>query len=257
MRIVCISDTHGYGRRIDVPPGDVLVHAGDHTFTGQEREIHAALTWLAEQPHDHKLLIAGNHDWFFDPAAPAEFRGLSLRRTHSLESMLAEFPALTYLCDSSTTIGGVSFYGSPWQPYFQGWAFNFPNSGESRSPARTWAKIPPDVDVLITHGPPYGTLDAVLPGGDRKGDYALLRRVQELKRLRLHVFGHIHEGYGTVEREIDGRSIAFVNASINTRDYRPVNKPITADVVPGMDRASVANGFAPHRRILPDDADRP
>jgi predicted phosphodiesterase len=29
MRIVCISDTHSMHRQIEVPEGDLLIHAGD------------------------------------------------------------------------------------------------------------------------------------------------------------------------------------------------------------------------------------
>ena len=32
MRIVLISDTHELHRELAVPPGDLLVHAGDFTF---------------------------------------------------------------------------------------------------------------------------------------------------------------------------------------------------------------------------------
>jgi calcineurin-like phosphoesterase family protein len=225
MRIVAISDTHMSGREISVPDGDVLVHAGDHTFIGDERETYRALQWLDELPHKRKVLIAGNHDWFFDPAAPQIFRGRSLVRTRSIESMLAEFPGLTYLCDSGITIDGVTFYGSPWQPRFEGWAFNFP-AFESSLPTITWGNIPSDVNVLVTHGPPHGILDEIFPGCDRKGDVSLLRRLDHLAALRLHIFGHIHESYGVIDRVIGGRRVTFVNASINTGDYRPTNAPI-------------------------------
>ena len=35
MRIVALSDTHGQHGHIAVPPGDVLIHAGDLTLHGE------------------------------------------------------------------------------------------------------------------------------------------------------------------------------------------------------------------------------
>lgn len=50
---------------------------------------------------------------------------------------------------------------------------------------------PDDVDILITHGPPRAHLDTL-----RLGCLALLGEVWRV-RPRLHIFGHVHEGYGT------------------------------------------------------------
>src|ERR1044071_5799984 len=66
MRIVCISDTHSRHDQIEVPPGDVLVHAGDSTMVGRVEEIAKFDHWLGRLPHPHKILIAGNHDWLFE-----------------------------------------------------------------------------------------------------------------------------------------------------------------------------------------------
>lgn len=43
MRVVCISDTHGLHDELQaarrIPDGDVLVHAGDFTDTGDRDEV--------------------------------------------------------------------------------------------------------------------------------------------------------------------------------------------------------------------------
>ncbi len=65
MRIVCLSDTHNQHRNLDVPPGDILIHAGDSTFQGTLSEVSGFLRWINYLPHPHKILIAGNHDWLF------------------------------------------------------------------------------------------------------------------------------------------------------------------------------------------------
>ena len=111
----------------------------------------------------------------------------------------------------------VGHYFSPYQPEFCDWAFNKPIDSEEI--AEVWSKIPDDVDVLITHGPPANILDSTF-SGTHVGCPRLLKRVKEVKP-RLHVFGHIHEGYGIDEED----STVFVNASTCDLSYRPKQKP--------------------------------
>jgi Icc-related predicted phosphoesterase len=189
MRIVCVSDTHARHHLTIVPEGDVLVFCGDLTRRGSLEDIEKFNHWLGTLPHPHKVMICGNHDFAFQ-TTPTEARA---RITNAI-----------YLEDSGCEIEGLTFYGSPWQPWFGGWAFNLPRGEEL---AKVWAKIPPAVDVLITHGPPEGILDRN-HGDDLCGCRDLLNRVLDVKP-RLHVFGHIHEAAG--RSDIDG--IIFVNAS--------------------------------------------
>lgn len=204
-RLVLVSDTHGFHDFV-VPDGDVLVHAGDGCRHGSLDE---ALEWAAfmrRQPHRHKLVIAGNHDRCFE----AEF---------DLASRL--FSDLGFLHDSGCVVEGLRCWGSPWQPWFFDWAFNLP-----RGPALAakWAMIPDATDVLITHGPPQGILDRT--SLDQPAGCEELRAAIRRVRPRLHVFGHIHEGYGV--DEADGT--LFVNASICTLRYRPTNPAIVVDL---------------------------
>ncbi len=188
-KIVCVSDTHARHDLTDVPDGDILVHAGDITRHGSLEDVESFDRWLGRLPHRHKLVICGNHDFCFQEKA-AEARA---RITNAI-----------YLEDSGCEVEGLTFYGSPWQPWFGGWAFNLPRGEEL---ARVWAKIPDRVDVLVTHGPPEGILDRT-KRGDLAGCRDLLYRVLEVKP-RLHVFGHIHEAAGRVEAD----GLVFVNAS--------------------------------------------
>jgi predicted phosphohydrolase len=206
MRIVCVSDTHNQHASLDVPPGDVLVHAGDFSMAGQAREISAFDAWLGTLPHAHKLVIAGNHDWLFQ-TDPGAARSLL---THA-----------QYLEDSGTVVDGIRFWGSPWQPWFLDWAFNLQRGAEI---AAKWALIPDGVDVLVTHGPPHGTRDRVEDGG-LVGCEELGRALARV-RPRLHVFGHIHEGYGVTRRG----DLTFVNASSCDVSYRPINPPVVIDL---------------------------
>jgi hypothetical protein len=98
---------------------------------------------------------------------------------------------ITYLEDSEATLGGVRFYGSPWQPAYNDWAFNLPRGAEL---AAKWSAIPPGLDVLVTHSPPAGLGDRS-PVGNRAGCADLRARVTEVAP-RLHLFGHIHQDGG-------------------------------------------------------------
>jgi Icc-related predicted phosphoesterase len=215
MRIVCISDTHNCNDQITVPEGDVLIHSGDATIKGTDQEVTDFLRWFSHLPHKKKIFIAGNHDWLFQKEA-------RFARTLVADSKII------YLQDSSTTVGGLVIYGSPWQPRFYDWAFNL-NRGQEL--ADKWAMIPDDTDILITHGPPHGILDEVETqfGGSHEGCEDLRRRVGGLGsngRLKLHLFGHIHCGYGVH----DEFGVKFVNASICDEEYQPTQMPVVIDL---------------------------
>jgi Icc-related predicted phosphoesterase len=188
MRIVCVSDTHGFHARTEVPPGDVLVHSGDLTRHGSLADLPDFNRWLGTLPHRHKVVIAGNHDFCFEmhPAAARECI------TNAI-----------YLEESGCEIEGLTFYGSPWTPTFFDWAF----MKDDPDLAAKWATIPKGVDVLITHGPPLNLLDWT-NRNERAGSATLAARVREV-RPRLHVFGHIHEAAGRVDFE----GTTFLNAS--------------------------------------------
>jgi len=66
LQIVCISDTHGWHRELDLPKGDVLVHAGDCTDVGEEKSLEDLANWfedLLQKKHFRFIIvIAGNHD---------------------------------------------------------------------------------------------------------------------------------------------------------------------------------------------------
>ena len=209
MRIVAISDTHEQHDQLTIPDGDVLIHAGDITWKGSLNAIKKFAEWLQALPHKHKVIIAGNHDWCFEKSNQAIIASEYLRH-------------ITYLKDSNVNIDGYNFYGSPWQPEFCDWAFNLPRGGSAIK--ATWDLIPYNTDVLITHGPPYGFGD-MTPRGEPVGCEDLLARVLVIKP-KVHIFGHIHAGYGISSNE----DTAFINASICNENYKPVNAPIVYDL---------------------------
>lgn len=210
MRIVCISDTHEKHRNISVPDGDILIHAGDFTGRGSLDAIRDFNEWLRKLPHRHKIFTPGNHE-------------LSFERTPDLA-----LPLITNahcLIHQSIVLDGLKFFGSPWTPAFGNWAYNSKTSNRLKL---IWSEIPDNTDILITHGPPKFILDDIctFEGGIRHVGCSELRSRVEQLNLKAHVFGHIHEGYGT--KMIN--STTFVNASICTASYRPHNKPIIIEV---------------------------
>jgi len=224
LRFVCISDTHSRHRTLaaDIPDGDVFIHAGDITMCGELDAFQDFNAFLKELPHKHKIVIAGNHDVTLQP----EFYNKHFWRFHEKcyqdigpKSLLTN---CTYLEDSGVTIEGIKIYGSPWVSDYHDWAFNL--TDEQRK--TKFALIPKDIDVLITHGPPKGHRAKAGKGVDR-GDPFLLSKVQKVKPL-VHVFGHVHSGYGKVK---DGDTMFLNVASLND-SYHPTNSPVVFDIMP-------------------------
>ena len=202
-----ISDTHGY--RVTVPEADVLLHAGDGTRMGTHAQVEDLAEWLGALPHEHKVFVPGNHDF-----ACQQVTGWA-RDTFARQGV-------TMLVHEPLVVRGIRLFGSPWQPWFYDWAFNVRSEEERR---RLWSQIPEDTQVLVTHSPPYGVLDRC-DDGRLVGCHALRERVDALPSLRLHLFGHIHESYGTLVR--DGRT--FVNAACCTLAYQPTQLAIVLDL---------------------------
>lgn len=207
MKIVCISDTHM--RNIDsIPEGDVLVHSGDFAISrNTRRDLLEFADWFLSLPHKHKVFIPGNHDWVF------EFDEESARRA---------LKGVHILINEHVIIEGVKFYGTPYQPIFYDWAFN----KKYYELLEAFDKIPSDTDVLITHTPPYGILDEVArDNAGSVGCKALRNRVDSLN-LSAHIFGHVHESYGIIEK----RGTTFVNCSLCDLIYKATNKPIIINI---------------------------
>lgn len=226
MRLVCISDTHNQHDKLDVPKGDVLIHAGDWTSTGTQKQVISFIRWFSSQPHIHKILIAGNHDVTLDKTFYDSnwnnFHSKYPHRAHDIKNYVLREVGIHYLENSEITINGIKFYGSPVQPAFGGWAFGVDRGLPIQS---VWSKIPDDTDVLITHGPPYGYGD-LLDMGERVGCRDLLKEVKDRVKPKVHIYGHIHEGYGVYELG----ATRLINAASCDEHYRINNPPIVFDI---------------------------
>lgn len=204
MKFVCISDTHGQHHQLMLPKGDVIIHAGDLSRRGEESEVFDFLNWFSELDFKYKILIAGNHDFYFERKSNSEINKILPKNVR-------------YLCDSGTSIDQLKIWGSPITPWFYDWAFNR-DRGEQI--ARHWDLIPSETDILITHGPVSGRLDKTRDGRS-VGCKDLLIKVNELKP-KFHICGHIHEAYG----QISDSETKFINASVLDEKYVLRNEPI-------------------------------
>lgn len=186
MRILHISDSHGFHEMLPMERFkdiDVVVHSGDCSNWRDpyrnEPEVRAFIAWYRDVPVKHKIYVAGNHD-------------TSIERRMITPADFAE-AGIIYLENAATTIDGIKFWGSPYTPTFNNWAFM-----KSRDKiARVWDTIPEDTDVLIVHGPPKGVRDLSF---DREGQLeycgcsALMKKCFKMKdQLKLVLFGHIHD----------------------------------------------------------------
>jgi len=208
VKFVAISDTHCRHTNIKLPKGDVLLHAGDVCYKGNKEEVVDFLKWFDKQDYQHKIFIAGNHDFYFEKSRPAEIKKLIPDN-------------ITYLNDSGVTIDGINIWGSPVTPWFYHWAFNRHRGEEI---LKHWNLIPTDTHILMTHGPVAGIHDSVI-NGEHVGCRDLLEKVKEIKP-KVHVCGHIHEASGVSQKW----GTKFINACVLNESYELVNKPVVFEV---------------------------
>jgi Icc-related predicted phosphoesterase len=211
--IDCISDLHGC--KPVLQGGDLLIVAGDLTARDTEKQHAEFDEWLDQQNYLKKIVISGNHDGFIQKKGYLQ--------TYN------DFKPAKYLEDTGVSWWGLKIWGSPWTPTFYDWHFMRDRGDPIKE---KWDLIPDDTEILITHGPPFGIQDQVKYSSKAKeGKFAGCEELRSaidhrLKKLKLHVFGHVHEGYGKVI--VSG--VTHVNASIMDEEYRPVNKPIRIEL---------------------------
>ena len=194
MKIVIVSDTHGEHDALGHLTGDVLIHCGDfeNLFQHDPNSISNIDAWFGQQNFKHIFCIGGNHD-------------LKLERYH--RDGKSPFKNAIFLHDRECIVDGVKFYGSSWVPQLDSHAFY----GNDDDLKQAWARIPEDVDVLITHTPPHGRLD-VSSRGLVLGCKHLRERLRALNPT-LHCFGHVHASSGN---EVGGNTTFLNAANVNS-----------------------------------------
>lgn len=178
MKFIAISDTHGCHRQLDLPSGDVLLHSGDVCNQGNRDQVKDFLDWFDQLEFKYKIFLRGNHD-------------IEFKTRISLIDF--EMPKNVYHLDhSGIEIENILIWGI---------------SHPLRWSQKTWDSIPSNTQILMTHQPPYSVFDKP-PLSPSTGDKELLKKVKQIKP-KVHLFGHIHAGYG--KKQID--NTLFINAS--------------------------------------------
>lgn len=174
MKIWIISDTHTYHDLLKVPDCDLVIFCGDcsnsKSIAVNSNEVQDFISWWNTIGLP-KVFVPGNHDT-------------------SIEAGLCK-PTNT-LIHKTTNMNGLYIFGSPFTPKFGRWSFTL----ERDRIHNVWSSIPNQVDILITHGPPYGILDKARCVNTNKvvsvGCKSLLKKVKQVKP-KIHCFGHIHD----------------------------------------------------------------
>ncbi|CAK9077876.1 unnamed protein product [Durusdinium trenchii] len=200
-RVVAISDTHGFHRRFPrLPEGDLLIHCGDAQGNSGS-DLADFVEWFRQQDFKHKIFVRGNHEkgreWK-DRLGAVYLRG-------------------------ATHCGKLKLFGIPYQPD------GFMQMAYSK-------QIPEQLDLLVTHEPPHKMLDYAWASSrslcspttsppmegfrqEHIGSKTLksaLGRLAHKSRInkrrlspRVHLFGHVHEGRGKLEKN----GTLFLNVS--------------------------------------------
>lgn len=160
MKILHISDTHNKHHLLtNLPMADIIVHCGDFTDMGTEKEVLDFLNWFITLPYRYKIFITGNHD-------------LCLWDADNIEDLPNN---VFFLQDKSITLEGITLFGLGY------------NHNEK--------KISTKADIIITHEPPLMILDE--SAGRHWGNKAIRDRISSTKPYA-HLFGHAHESVGKI-----------------------------------------------------------
>lgn len=216
MIIDCISDLHGELPTLE--GGDMLIIAGDMTGSDKVIQWKNFFDWFEDQDYKKKVFIGGNHDNYLTAC---------LSSSKAEDMGLREELWYDYLCDTGTEYEGIKIWGSPWTKTFKGinphcTAFTCASDEEI---CQKWHLIPENIDILVTHSPPYFVLDQN-KHGEHCGSTSLHNELMRIKP-KFHIFGHIHENGGKkMILKTPGHDITCINASIMNEYYDPVNNPV-------------------------------
>lgn len=193
------ANMHFFKEGDAVPPGWPVGREFDPAFEAvhQKRWIKECLgsyrDLMPPETRDNPVIcVRGNHD----------FTDLS-------EAFGGDVWEVTLDPTRTTTVHGLKVGGCRGIPQIVGeWSDELeengkPPEGNMIRPAQgnfddVVSKLPTDLEILITHAPPFGMLDAE---GSHYGSRALNRYMNERlyvwSRLRAHFFGHVHMARGS------------------------------------------------------------
>lgn len=224
MKILSFSDTHEFHNKLIIPKDiDVVICCGDFTNSAGKNnkyETENFLSWFNKLENKYKILIAGNHEAFFE----YKFQK-SLNNEETIKDYLKKnYPNIIYLQDESIIIEKIKFYGTPWCPLFYSYSF----MKEDKNLKDIFSKIDNDTNVLITHTPAYGVLDYT--NGCLAGSFSLFEKIKTLKDLKYHFFGHIHENSGQTESIGTKDKTDYIAVNCAFVNYLGFNQPKTFEI---------------------------
>ena len=226
LRVVAISDIHGYFPIIE-EPADILLIAGDISpleiqFNKPKMKIWLETEfayWIKNLPVERVFLIAGNHDSYLESISKANI--LALQRA---------CVKLTYLknevCDYVDSYGQVwTIFGTPYCHIFGNWPF----MRSEEYMVEKFKQIPDEVDIIISHDPPFsaGDVDVILEAPQHRfgrmfthlGNDPLRDRIEKVN-YKLLVCGHIHGGSHDFNEEWKAVNVSYLNEYYNPH-YTP------------------------------------
>lgn len=226
-----ISDLHGQLLHPDdMPEADVLCICGDILPLEIQNDNLASVAWLCRHffawidmlPYKQVFMIWGNHD-FVGEWLRIDQNGQHRKPKRVLTKLCAP-SKLRLLDDNEVIYNGYRFYGSPWCPELQRWAFY----ADHDQLVEKFNKIPANTDVLLTHCPPrierYGLVQQ--QGWNYMTDFGSFELACQVavKRPQLHLFGHVHSG-DHIPQTIN--QTTFCNVSLKDEEYKVSYEPKT------------------------------
>lgn len=236
MKFCVISDTHM--SHSDIPYSDILgkrpdciIHCGDALREGTNAELHEFLKWYGrlywKSYSPIKILISGNHDrclagmtdsFILETAASYGVRYLPWG-IHSISNW--QSGDMVSVATDPTIRNGSAPHACT------------DGHNDNKLRLRAFEKFSGKIDILITHSPPedilagYVTLHESGCGVVKTAGSAHIRRVNEVLRPKVHVFGHVHDSNGVwVDKE---HGCKYINASmvgIDPDRSKPARYPV-------------------------------
>lgn len=210
MKILAMSDLHGYLPNVGENKYDLMIIAGDVVPLELQTNTYLSYCWLTQEFQvwcdnidvEKVVLVPGNHDFVFE----------------QIKNWYKIGDKINVLINRKIVFQGKTIFGCPYTT-MDTWAFK-------REKYRTYKKmIPTDVDILVTHQPPlYNGLGMVeYDNGDIKecGSPKLMERIIDINP-ELVICGHIHTGNHS---DVRLGNIRLYNVSLLDEQYRVRYEP--------------------------------
>jgi|SRR3989344_2981156 len=216
MKVLHTSDLHGRYQDLlevlDTQDVDVWVDTGDF-FPNKTRgqvpieiphQTKWALKWtkcafrlaeLLKRKNIPLISVSGNHDF-------VSLAAIIKRADSKVQAFDISSP------EKAVSVKGLKFAGFREINFLEGeWAGELHTAGFKDLVNRTFDQDP---DVLVTHSPPSGILDAVGRGHSDGIAYLTTLLTYRPHVLKAHLFGHVHEDGGKTVQEM---GVLFSNAA--------------------------------------------